>query len=73
MRTTKFFALALVMLPLSLASIVGCDGGQTVVGTGTKEPPPDVKARLEKEKAQYENMMKENQERGTPIPEGNGN
>ncbi len=70
MRTKFLLTLALVMLPLSLASMVGCDSGQTVVGTGTKEPPPDVKARLEAEKKNYDDMMKKNNEAGTPIPEG---
>ena len=30
--------------------LVGCDsGGENQVGTGSKEPPPDVKERIEKE------------------------
>lgn len=35
--------------------LVGCDSGsENTVGTGSKEPPPDVKERIEKEQKMRE-------------------
>lgn len=45
------FKLLLVMCMASMpVCLVGCDaGGENTVGTGSKEPPPDVKERIAKE------------------------
>jgi len=49
MRTKLLLAMCLATMPLCL---VGCDsGGENQVGTGSKEPPPDVKKRIEEEAA----------------------
>ncbi|MCY3005903.1 MAG: hypothetical protein NTV29_07985 [Planctomycetota bacterium] len=47
MRFKLLLAMCLATMPMCL---VGCDsGGENTVGTGSKEPPPDVKERIEKE------------------------
>ncbi len=49
MRTKLLLAMCLATMPLCL---VGCDsGGDNQVGTGSKEPPPDVKKRIAEEEA----------------------
>jgi hypothetical protein len=68
MRTKFLLSLCLAAMPLAL---VGCDGGgETQVGSGMKEPPPDVKARIEEEARMRNEAMKKTQENPTPIPEG---
>jgi hypothetical protein len=55
-------------MPLAL---VGCDGGgETQVGTGMKEPPPEVQARLKEEEAKMKEIMEKQKANPTPIPEG---
>ena len=64
MRTKFLLCLCLVAMPLAL---VGCDGGgDNVVGTGTKEPPPDVKARIEEQNKIYQKMQEDQQKNPTP-------
>jgi hypothetical protein len=69
MRTKFLLSLCLAAMPLALA---GCDsgGGESTVGTGTGEPPPDVKARIEEDAKRYEKMMQDKAANPTPIPEG---
>nr|MCU0710020.1 hypothetical protein [Pirellula sp.] len=59
--------LCLAAMPLALA---GCDGGGDQVGTGSKEPPPDVKARIEEDANRYKKMMEDQKANPTPIPAG---
>ncbi|MFO0014481.1 MAG: hypothetical protein ACK553_17240 [Planctomycetota bacterium] len=68
MRTKFLLCLCLVAMPLALS---GCDsGGKDQVGTGMKEPPPDVKARIEEENKKRQQMMDQQRANPTPIPEG---
>ena len=47
MRFKLLLAMCLASMPMCL---VGCDSSnENTVGTGSKEPPPDVKERIEKE------------------------
>lgn len=67
MRTRFLLCLCLAAMPLAL---VGCDGGGgNVVGTGSKEPPPDVKARIEEQNKMYQKI----QEESLKNPPGSGN
>lgn len=57
MRTRFLLCFCLAAMPLAM---VGCDGGsENVVGTGSKEPPPDVKARIEEQNKKYQQMQEE--------------
>lgn len=63
MRNKFLLTLALGILT---AGFVGCDSTANQVGTGTAEPPPEVKERLKKQEEEYANMMKNSE--GTPVP-----
>ncbi len=64
MRTRFLLAMCLAAMPMCL---VGCDSSsENSVGTGSGEPPPEVKKRLEEEKARYEKMMQDAQANPTP-------
>jgi len=64
MRTKLLLSLCMAALPFSM---VGCDSGSEVsVGTGTAEPPPDVKARIEKQNADYQKFQEQQQSNPTP-------
>jgi len=73
MRFKLLLAMCLATMPMCL---VGCDsGGENIVGTGSKEPPPDVKKRLEEDAKRYEQMQKETSKvptptDGRPVPGG---
>ena len=64
MRTKLLLAMCLATMPLCL---VGCDsGGDNQVGTGSKEPPPDVKKRIEEQAEMYKKMQEETSKNPTP-------
>jgi hypothetical protein len=64
MRTKFLLTLCLAALPMCL---VGCDSGaETTVGTGSNEPPPDVKKRIEEQANMYKKMQEDAAANPTP-------
>jgi hypothetical protein len=64
MRAKLLLALCLATMPMCL---VGCDSaGENQVGTGSNEPPPDVKKRIEEQNAMYQKMQQEQSKNPTP-------
>jgi len=74
MRFKLLLAMCLASMPMCL---VGCDSGsENTVGTGSKEPPPDVKERIEKEAKMREDAAASAAKNPTPsggaaVPPGN--
>lgn len=68
MRTKLLLLLALSMFPISM---VGCDSSEVQVGTGDKQPPPEVQERIKKEEEMRKKMMEDQQANPTPAPSGN--
>lgn len=74
MRFKLLLAMCLAAMPMCL---VGCDSSsENTVGTGSKEPPPDVKERIEKEAKMREDAAAAAAKNPTPsdgaaVPPGN--